>query len=176
MPAAIDITGQRFGRLVALRLHAQSKYYGLRNRKWLCQCICGKQAIVVQQCLTSSHTKSCGCLRSDVARAQETEHGQTGTQIYNCWKGMIDRCTNPRDKRYADYGGRGISVCTRWRVFANFLADMGPRPAGHSIDRIDNDGNYEPGNCRWATAKQQRGNRRPQRPASQTHGPTTKPA
>lgn len=86
-----------------------------------------------------------------------------GTPTYSSWADMVQRCTNPKRKRYADYGGRGIQVCDRWRKFENFLADMGPRPEGMELDRIENDGNYEPGNCRWSTPTTQSNNRRSNR-------------
>lgn len=96
-----------------------------------------------------------------IQKAKWTAHGYVGTPTYHTWSGMRARCTNPKNKEYARYGGRGITVCEQWDHFVNFLADMGEKPPGTSIDRIDNAGNYEPGNCRWATAHEQRMNQRP---------------
>lgn len=94
-------------------------------------------------------------------RRRASSHGQVGTGTYGSWSAMLQRCTNPRNKEYPNYGGRGVRVCDLWRQFENFLADMGPRPPGLTLDRINTDGHYEPGNCRWATASEQASNRRP---------------
>jgi hypothetical protein len=162
---ALDISGLRFGRLTALHIDP------LRgtNRHWVCACECGNRATVQISRLRSGKTKSCGCLRSEVLRAicgkARRRHGHASnwekTSEYHSWQAMWRRCTNPKHKSYADYGGRGIRVCDRWKDFSKFLEDMGLKPGrGFSIDRIENQGNYEPGNCKWSTPKQQAGNRR----------------
>ncbi|MFE0766129.1 hypothetical protein [Streptomyces smyrnaeus] len=124
-----------------------------------CVCDCGTPRTVLFG--EWGKTKSCGCLRREVTAARSTTHGHSRTSIYGTWADMVARCTRPTHQRWADYGGRGITVCERWRDFANFLADMGERPAGMELDRIDNDRGYEPGNCRWADGSTQAKNRRP---------------
>lgn len=163
----IDITGRRIGRLVVV------EYLGRRGRRhwWRCACDCGGELEVERGNLGSGRVNSCGCLRREVALARmqaaperfagQPIHGLYGTATYRSWAAMIQRCTNPERDNYSYYGGRGIKVCDRWRVFENFVADMGLRPPGRTIGRIDNDGDYEPGNCRWETMKIQSGNRRP---------------
>ncbi len=129
-----------------------------------CQCDCGTQKDILLS--EWGKTRSCGCLALEMLVERSLRHGRAETKIYQIWSDMVGRCVRLTHQRFADYGGRGITVCDRWRDFANFYADMGDRPAGRSLDRIDNDRGYSPGNCRWAAAAEQRANRRPQRPPS----------
>jgi len=122
------------------------------------QCHCG--VIFTMRCDCEGKSKSCGCLRSETIKKMRTTHGACATKEYKTWCSMKARCSNENAVAYRDYGGRGISVCERWHTFANFVEDMGERPEGCSIDRIDVNGNYEPDNCRWATIKQQSRNKR----------------
>ena len=130
-------------------------------------CDCGTVTTVFLKHLRSGASQSCGCLSRERASERRgaanpmTTHGLTRTPTYETWRSMLGRCLNLNAPSARHYSGRGITVCERWRTFENFLADMGVRPYGRTLDRIDNDGNYEPGNCRWATPKEQRANQRP---------------
>src|SRR6516225_8478332 len=153
-----DITSQRFGNLLVVG-RAGSNARGAAT--WNCICSCGNSAVIAGCNLRGGNTSSCGCIR----KANVTTHGHTvggkRTKIYRIWCSMIERCSREKNPFYKDYGGRGISVCDRWKDFANFLADVGEPPKGMSLDRYpDCDGNYEPSNCRWATNNEQQNNRR----------------
>lgn len=149
----IDLIGKEFGRLVVVKRMDNDKWGNLR---WLCKCNCGKEKNIHGSNLKSGDTKSCGCLYKE----KVIKHGYSKTKTYKSWQCMIERCTNPKRKAYQDYGGRGIMVCTRWLKFENFLEDMGKRPEGCSIDRINNYKGYKKSNCKWSTRKEQQRNMR----------------
>jgi hypothetical protein len=149
------VPGSRFGRLVIISRDGVNIH---------CQCDCGRSLTVRLSNLCTGHTSSCGCLRKEVTVERSTIHGyaRRGNHepTYECWSGMLKRCMNPKDKSWPDYGGRGITVCEQWLSFENFLADMGERPIGRSIDRKDVNGPYCKANCSWATRKEQNRNTR----------------
>jgi len=152
-----DLTGKTFNRLTVLNRAPNNKHGHIR---WNCLCICGNKSSVSSWQLINERTRSCGCLQREYARSKKS-HGMAGSIEHRIWLGMKSRCYYKKNIRYHRYGGRGITVCDRWLdSFENFFDDMGEKTSDkHSIDRRDNDGNYEPSNCRWATVKQQAENK-----------------
>lgn len=163
----MDLTGKIFGRLLVIS-KTNRKVKGGRFYYWLCRCDCGKEKEILYGSLINGFTKSCGCLNKEIV-SKPRKHGFGGyasgrKSEYFAWQNMKDRCNNINNPRYKDYGGRGIKVCERWFLengFINFITDMGMKPSKkHSIERVNNDGNYEPSNCIWATQKIQTHNKR----------------
>jgi hypothetical protein len=155
---ATDLTGQRFGRLVVIG-QSKTRAYG-RVLAWDCRCDCGTVKPLITSVLNSGSTKSCGCLKRECKPPILRKHGLSYYSGMKVWQGMIRRCTNPEAKDFAQYGGRGIKVCERWLDVRNFAEDMGEKPDGHSLDRINTHGDYCPENCRWATPAEQGANKR----------------
>lgn len=155
MQTVIDITGQKFHRLRVVERVLE----GTREARWLCVCDCGTQKILTGSVLRRGDTRSCGCLNQEKLRARAT-HGMSKAAVYRNWATMRQRCSNPLVHNYADYGGRGITVCARWEKFELFLEDMGMPPNGCSIERRDNERGYNKQNCYWATRTEQNHNKR----------------
>lgn len=160
--------GKRFGRLTVLESW-RDRSFSQPRRLCKCACECGNVTTIRATNLQSGNTQSCGCLHMERLKSDHWKHGQSGahgnkarSSEYRAWDAMKARCLNPKTKRFAYWGGCGITICERWMKFENFFADMGPKPSPkHSLDRWPNPaGNYEPGNCRWATVLEQRHNRR----------------
>jgi hypothetical protein len=161
MPGKLSLIGQIFGPLT-VESRAPNSRHG--KTRWYCRCaVCGGVKAIVGSTIKRGESLSCGCRRAEFARKRFTKHGLSCAPIRNIHSKMLKRCFNPADPAFHNYGGRGITVCARWLSLENFAKDMGPRPTPeHSVDRINNDGDYEPGNCRWATrAQQSKNSRRP---------------
>lgn len=163
-PYTTDITGRNYGRLKVLSFYKSINGHS----RWLCQCSCENKKVVEVSSLNNGTTKSCGCLRNELRSLSVITHGHTRknekgghrTSEYATWEAMKARCCNPNDKGWKDYGGRGIVICERWMRFENFFADMGKRPKGKSINRVNNSLGYYKENCKWSSPKEQQRNTR----------------
>jgi hypothetical protein len=147
-----DHTGARFGRLTAIRYVGSRRWMAI----WLFRCDCGNEHTTLVAWAINGDSRSCGCLKGQVMAARNRTHGHTGSPAYYSWQNMKGRCLRPSHPDFRHYGGRGIMICQRWQdSFENFLSDMGERPATHSLERLDNERGYEPGNCAWIPKKRQ---------------------
>lgn len=157
MPAFIDLTGRTFGRWTVIERAISVE----KRAVWKCVCQCGNIGYVRSRIINSGQSKSCGCFSLDSKRERTITHGLHGTAEYKIWSSIVQRCTNRKNKAYEDYGGRGIFVSDSWKLFENFINDMGLRPSKElSVERVDNDGGYCKENCKWATRTEQQHNRR----------------
>lgn len=167
----LQLAGRRFGRLTVLSQASKPAHVKFGGTFWRCRCDCGRELVTRGGTLTGGQSQSCGCAREEALTRLGVGKTVPGVSVpvkslpeYKVWQAMLHRCRTPTAKAYKNYGARGIAVCDRWLTFSNFLADMGSRPSPeHSLDRIDNDGNYVPGNCRWATVVEQVRNTRRKR-------------
>lgn len=153
----IDETGKAYGRLIVLGEGGLARSGDIM---WRCRCSCGAETVVVGQLLRRGKTVSCGCFGREAARRANVTHGLSKSPTWSTWRAMHGRCEDPANAGYSRYGALGIRVCAQWKSFSGFLADMGVRPAGKTLDRVENSGNYEPSNCRWATPTEQQANTR----------------
>jgi hypothetical protein len=156
-----DLVGQQFGRLTVTGMVDRTLWRG-KNSEWYCSCGCGTEKKIIKSSdLKSGNVNSCGCLKREKNAKRFSTHGHFNHPLYSTWHQMIHRCENPNMPNYKNYGARGIKVCKRWKHFPNFVADMGEKPSEkHSIDRINNDDDYSPENCKWSTPSEQMSNRR----------------
>lgn len=167
MPNALQISGKRYNLLTAIESTSQRS--ANCHVVWRFRCDCGKTVFAPATSVSRGIWKSCGCHRKATTKLLKQTHGRSQSNLYRVWSAMLGRCRNPLNAAYKNYGGRGIKVCSRWESsFENFLSDMGECPKGLTLDREDNDGNYSPNNCRWATRKMQRQNQRPRNQWKQT--------